>query len=251
MDRYLQRTTLLVGENAQAEINRVRIILFGVGGVGSWCAEALVRSGVRHLTIVDFDTVSESNVNRQLMATPCTVGEVKVEALRRRLQEISPEASIVACRELYSAQTAESFSLDGYDYIIDAIDSLKDKADLIKRGMAARGVFFSSLGAALKVDPTRVKVGNFWKVRDCPLGAALRKKLRREGEVREHSFLCVYGDEVLPNLGVAAAGEDSLNAEAEAAGKATINGTTAHITGIFGFTLAGLVIRDIYDKVNG
>ena len=118
MDRYLQRTTLLVGENAQVEINRVRIILFGVGGVGSWCAEALVRSGVRHLTIVDFDTVSESNVNRQLMATPCTVGEVKVEALRRRLQEISPEASIVACRELYSAQTAESFSLDGYDSII-------------------------------------------------------------------------------------------------------------------------------------
>ena len=251
MDKYLQRTTLLVGENAQAEINRVRIILFGVGGVGSWCAEALVRSGVRHLTIVDFDTVSESNVNRQLMATPQTVGEVKVEVLRDRLLEISPEAEILSRREIYTSQVADSFALDGYDYIIDAIDSLKDKADLIKRGMAARGVFYSSLGAALKIDPTRIKVGNFWKVRDCPLGAALRKKLRREGGVQEHSFLCVYGDEVLPNLGAAAVGAESLNAEAEAAGKATINGTTAHITGIFGFTLAGLVLRDIYNKTNG
>lgn len=251
MDKYLQRTTLLVGENAQAEISRVRIILFGVGGVGSWCAEALVRSGVRHLTIVDFDTVSESNVNRQLMATPRTVGEVKVEVLRDRLQEISPEAEVIALKAHYSAQAADSFALDGYDYIIDAIDSLKDKADLIKRGMAARGVFYSSLGAALKIDPTRIKVGNFWKVRDCPLGAALRKKLRREGGVQERSFLCVYGDEVLPNLGEEAVGAACLNAEAEAAGKATINGTTAHITGIFGFTLAGLVLRDIYDKSNG
>ena len=251
MDKYLQRTTLLVGENAQAEISRVRIILFGVGGVGSWCAEALVRSGVRHLTIVDFDTVSESNVNRQLMATPTAVGEVKVEVLRRRLLEISPEAQIIARNEHYSAQTAENFALAGYDYIIDAIDSLKDKADLIKRGMAAPGVFFSSLGAALKIDPTRIKVGNFWKVRDCPLGAALRKKLRREGGVQEHSFLCVYGDEVLPNLGVAAVGEDALGAEALSAGKATINGTMAHITGIFGFTLAGLVLKDIYNKANG
>lgn len=251
MDKYLQRTTLLVGENAQAEISRVRIILFGVGGVGSWCAEALVRSGVRHLTMVDFDTVSESNVNRQLMATPSAVGEVKVEVLRSRLLEISPSAEIIARNEVYSAQSADSFALDGYDYIIDAIDSLKDKADLIKRGMAAPGVFFSSLGAALKLDPTRIKVGNFWKVRDCPLGAALRKKLRREGGVQEHSFQCVYGDEVLPNLGAASVGEDTLEAEALSSGKATINGTMAHITGIFGFTLAGLVIRDIYDKVNG
>ncbi len=250
MDKYLQRTTLLVGENAQAEISRVRIILFGVGGVGSWCAEALVRSGVRRLTIVDFDSVSESNVNRQLMATPRTVGEAKVEVLRDRLLEISPQAEIISRKELYSAQTAGSFALEEYDYIIDAIDSLKDKADLIRRGMDAPGVFFCSLGAALKIDPTRIKVGNFWKVRDCPLGAALRKKLRREGGVKEHSFLCVYGDEVLPNLGVEAVGKVSLADEAEAAGKATINGTMAHITGIFGFTLAGLVIRDIYERDN-
>lgn len=247
MDAYLQRTTLLVGEDVQEAICRSRVILFGVGGVGSWCAEALVRSGVKRLTIADFDRVSASNVNRQLMATSRTVGKVKVEVLRERLLEISPDAEITALCRQYCAQTADDFALDGYDYIIDAIDSLKDKADLIRRGMAARGVFFSSLGAALKIDPTRVRVGNFWKVRDCPLGAALRKKLRREGGVKEHSFLCVYGDEVLENRGLASA-DAAMREEAAASGKAVINGTAAHITAIFGMTLAGLVIRDIYDK---
>lgn len=248
MDRYLQRTTLLVGEDVQEAICNARVILFGVGGVGSWCAEALVRSGVRHLTIVDFDTVSESNVNRQLMATSRTVGRDKVEVLGERLREISPNAEIAAQHKLYSAETAGEFDLDAYDYVIDAIDTLKDKAYLIKRGMDARGVFFSSLGAALKIDPTRIKVGNFWKVRDCPLGAALRKKLRREGGVREHSFLCVYGDEVLENRGLCAADSEAMGEEAAASGKAVINGSTAHITAIFGMTLAGLVIKDIYNK---
>ncbi len=247
MDAYLQRTTLLVGEDVQEAICRSRVILFGVGGVGSWCAEALVRSGVKRLTIADFDRVSASNVNRQLMATSRTVGKIKVEVLRERLLEISPDAEITALCRQYGAQTADDFALDEYDYVIDAIDSLKDKADLIRRGMAARGVFFSSLGAALKIDPTRVRVGNFWKVRDCPLGAALRKKLRREGGVKEHSFLCIYGDEVLENRGLASA-DAAMREEAAASGKAVINGTAAHITAIFGMTLAGLVIKDIYDK---
>ena len=248
MDEYLQRTTLLVGEDVQEAICRARVILFGVGGVGSWCAEALVRSGVRHLTIVDFDTVSASNVNRQLMATSSTVGRDKVEVLRERLLDISPAAEITALRKFYSAETAAEFALDDYDYVIDAIDTLKDKAYLIKRGVDVRGVFFSSLGAALKIDPTRIKVGNFWKVRDCPLGAALRKKLRREGGVKEHSFLCVYGDEVLDNRGISAADSEAMGEEAASAGKAVINGSTAHMTAIFGMTLAGLVIKDIYTK---
>ncbi len=248
MDAYLQRTTLLVGEDVQEAICRSRVILFGVGGVGSWCAEALVRSGVKRLTIVDFDSVSASNVNRQLMATSRTVGKLKVEVLRERLLDISPDAQISALCKCYSAQTCGEFELDEYDYVIDAIDSLKDKAELIRRGMAARGVFFSSLGAALKIDPTRIRVGNFWKVRDCPLGAALRKKLRREGGVAEHSFLCVYGDEVLENRGLASADAGAMAGEAAASGKAVINGSAAHITAIFGMTLAGLVIKDIYSK---
>ena len=244
-----QRTELLLGGDALAAMKAAKVIVLGVGGVGSWCAEGLVRSGIGRLTIVDSDRVSASNINRQLMATVSTVGEVKVEALRRRLLDINPHAEITAVDRVYCEETAAGFGLDGYDYVIDAIDTLKNKARLIVDAMACGAVFYSSMGAALKIDPRRVHVGNFWKVRDCPLGAALRKKLRRQGGVPEHSFLCVYGDEVLENRGVPDWDAVSLGEEAAAAGKAVVNGTTAPVTAIFGMTLAGLVINDIYAKV--
>lgn len=244
-----QRTELLLGGDALAAMKAAKVIVLGVGGVGSWCAEGLVRSGIGRLTIVDSDRVSASNINRQLMATVSTVGEVKVEALRRRLLDINPHAEITAVDRVYCEETAAGFGLDGYDYVIDAIDTLKNKARLIVDAMACGAVFYSSMGAALKIDPRRVHVGNFWKVRDCPLGAALRKKLRRQGGVPEHSFLCVYGDEVLENRGVSDRDAVSLGEEAAASGKAVVNGTTAPVTAIFGMTLAGLVINDIYAKV--
>ncbi len=209
----------------------VRVIIFGVGGVGSWCAESLVRSGVGHLTIVDQDRVVESNINRQLMATTKTVGRVKVEALRERLLDINPDADIVAIEGAYNKTTADSYDLSPYDYIIDAIDSLSCKTELLLRASRTGATVFSSMGAALKVDPTRVRVAEFWDVRGCPLGAAIRKKMRQNKTLPAKKFLCVYDDEVLPNVG-----------EGES------NGTTAHITGIFGLTLAGLVIKDIYSR---
>ena len=209
----------------------VRVIIFGVGGVGSWCAESLVRSGVGHLTIVDQDRVVESNINRQLMATTKTVGRVKVEALRERLLDINPDADIVAIEGAYNKITADSYDLSPYDYIIDAIDSLSCKTELLLRASRTGATVFSSMGAALKVDPTRVRVAEFWDVRGCPLGAAIRKKMRQNKTLPAKKFLCVYDDEVLPNVG-----------EGES------NGTTAHITGIFGLTLAGLVIKDIYSR---
>jgi len=221
-----QRSAMLLGEKAQAALESSRVILFGVGGVGSWCAEALVRSGIRRLTIVDSDVVNESNVNRQLMATSETIGEVKVNALKERLLQINPEAEINPVCERFTADSAASFHLDEYDYIIDAIDSLKDKAELILRACETDAVFFSSMGAARKIDPTRVKVADFWKVRDCPLGAALRKKLRREGTLPQKSFLCVYGDEVLPVVG----------------------GSLVTVTAVFGMNLAALVIKDAYSR---
>ena len=227
-------------------LGRARVILFGVGGVGSWCAEGLVRSGVTHITLVDSDCVSESNINRQLMATTRTVGQVKVEALRDRLLEINPKAEITALRQVYSAETADSFELESYDYIIDAIDSLKEKSDLILRGTRTPAVFFSSMGAALKVNPQSVKVAEFWNVRGCPLGAAIRKKFKQNHTYPGHKFRCVYDEEVLPNRGGALAA-DASNSEWDGR-KAQINGTTAHITAIFGMTLCGLVIEDIYKK---
>ncbi len=221
----------------------LKVILFGIGGVGSWCAEGLVRSGISKLTIVDPDLVSVTNVNRQLMATTLTIGQPKVEAMKRRLLEINPEAEIIPLRAVYSAETSDKFNLDEYDYVIDAVDSLKDKAQLILDAAASKATFFCSLGAALKVDPTRIRVAEYWDVRGCPLGAALRKKMKRARTLPAKKFLCVYGDEVLPNRG-----ENAIT-ETDLFNKAQINGTLAHITSIFGMTLAGLVIKDAYSGI--
>ena len=221
-----ERTSLLFGDEGIERLSRSRVIIFGVGGVGSWCAEAMVRSGIGSLTMVDPDSVSLSNVNRQLMATTLTVGRPKVEALAERLREINPEATIIPVISRYSAETAAGFDLGSYDCIVDAIDSLKDKALLITNAAATGKAFFSSMGAALKTDPTRVRVAEFRDVRGCPLGAALRKRMRKDGTMPENKFLCVYDEEVLPRRGDA-------------------NGSAVHITGIFGFTLAGLVIRSL------
>ncbi|WP_288576847.1 ThiF family adenylyltransferase, partial [uncultured Prevotella sp.] len=145
-----KRMELLVGERVMQKTAEARVIIFGVGGVGSWCAESLVRSGVRHLTIVDSDRVCITNVNRQLMATTKTIGRVKVEVLKERLLEINPTAEIVALQKIYDETTADSFNIGSYDYIIDAIDSLKDKALLILEACKTDSVLLSSMGAALK-----------------------------------------------------------------------------------------------------
>ncbi len=261
-----KRTELLVGSSIMDTIAAQRAIIFGVGGVGSWCAESLVRSGIRHLTIVDSDRVCITNINRQLMATTKTVGHVKVEALRDRLLEINPHAEITALQKIYNEETADSFDLDSYDYVIDAIDSLKDKALLILRATASRATFYSSMGAALKMDPLKVQVAEFWKVRGCPLGSALRKKFRKQKIKLPRKFQCVYSEELLDNLGhnetcgTAACmcpkakqgpGDPSLVNHEWCSSKAQINGTMAHITALFGFTIAGLVMDDIYTRAVG
>ena len=155
------RAELLLGADVMERLASVRVILFGVGGVGSWCAEGLVRSGVTHLTLVDADCVAPSNINRQRMATVSTVGLPKVEALKEMLLDINPSAEITAIQARFTDATAASFGLDSYDYIIDAIDALKDKAALILHATATPATFFSSMGAACKIDPTRVRVASF------------------------------------------------------------------------------------------
>ncbi len=258
------RTELLLGDDVMQVLAGTRVIILGVGGVGSWCAEGLVRSGITHLTIVDSDRVCITNVNRQLMATTKTVGQVKVDALKEHLLEINPKAEIEAIQSIYCEETADSFDLDSYDYVIDAVDSLKDKALLILRATASKAKFFCSLGAALKTDPLKVRVAEFWDVRGCPLGAALRKKMKRAKTFPSRKFLCVYDDEVLPNRGHChtcgtekcmcpkaqnGPGDPNLLNHEWCSSKAQINGTTVHITAIFGMTLSGLVIDDIYRKV--
>jgi tRNA A37 threonylcarbamoyladenosine dehydratase len=230
-----QRAELLLGSDAMERLDQRRVIIFGVGGVGSWCAESLVRSGISRLTIVDSDCVSVTNINRQLMATTKTVGQVKVDALKERLLSINPKAEITALQQVFSEETAESFQLDTYDYIIDAIDSLKDKATLILQACQQHAKLFSSMGAALKLDPTRIKVTEFWKVKGDPLARALRNRFKKDKTFPKRKFLCIYSDELLKN---------QMPVDPEDRG----NGSIVHITAIFGLMLAGLVIQDITNQ---
>lgn len=257
-----QRTELLLGKEIMEEISRKKVIIFGLGGVGSWCAESLIRSGIQKLTIVDSDRINASNINRQLMATTATIGQAKTEALKNRLLEINPEAEIIAIQKIYNRDNHPLFRLEEYDYIIDAIDSLSSKIHLIRMATRTNATFFSSMGASLKIDPTRIRVAEFWDVTGCPLGSIVRKRIRR-GDLPAKKFLCVYSDENLDQKGTAeeserekiladynemAKGESDLENHDWSLKKAVINGTIAHITGIFGFTLAGLVIQDIVKK---
>ena len=238
-DGIFRRSELLLGDEVMERIAQQRVIIFGVGGVGSWCAESLVRSGIRQLTIVDSDRVSITNVNRQLMATTKTVGQVKVEVLKERLLTINPSAEITALQKIFTEESASDFHLEDYDYIIDAIDSLKDKAALIllatsfpSTGENRRGPkLFSSMGAALKLDPTRIQITEFWKVKGDPLARALRNKFKKEKQFPKRKFQCVYSDELLAN-------KRPIDPDDKG------NGSIVHITAIFGFMLAGLVVQD-------
>ena len=257
-----QRTALLFGNEKMDDIARKKVIIFGIGGVGSWCAESLIRSGIRHLTIVDSDRVCVTNINRQLHATTQTVGEVKTEALKKRLLEINPKAEINAIQKIYNQRNHDFFQLEQYDYIVDAIDSIGSKIHLIRMATRTDAVFFSSMGASLKIDPTKIQVAEFWKVKGCPLGFRVRKMIKK-GDLPAKKFLCVFSEELLENKGDGAScgtdkclcpktknapGDPELADHEWCSQKAVINGTVAHITAIFGFTLAGLVIQHIYKQ---
>jgi tRNA A37 threonylcarbamoyladenosine dehydratase len=166
---------------------------------------------------------------------------VKVDALKERLLSINPSAEINALQKIFTAETAESFDIGSYDYIIDAIDSLKDKALLILMATQTDAKFFSSMGAALKLDPTKIQVAEFWKVKGDPLARALRNRFKRDKVFPKRKFQCVYSDELLENKGP---GDSTLLNHERGSSKAQINGSLVHITAIFGFMLASLVIRD-------
>ena len=185
-----RRTELLLGEENLNRIQQAKVLIFGLGGVGSWCAESLVRSGLRNLTLVDSDRICITNCNRQLMATSKTLGQVKVEALRDRLLEINPDANIVCLQKIYEAETADSFHMEEYDFIVDAIDSLKDKVDLILRvtALPKHITFISSMGAALRRDSFMVRKAEFWKVKGDPLAQKILvvQRLIGQAEPAQH-----------------------------------------------------------------
>ncbi|MGN1265054.1 MAG: ThiF family adenylyltransferase [Muribaculaceae bacterium] len=280
MERGMQRRTeLLLGVDALDKIQQARVLIFGLGGVGSWCAESLVRSGIRNLTIVDSDRICVTNCNRQLMATSQTIGQVKVDALRQRLLEINPDANITAYQQIYSEETAPSFHMEEYDFIVDAIDSLKDKVDLIIRATALPKhiTFISSMGAALRRDPFKVRSAEFWKVQGDPLARAIRKRFKSRGTFPSRKFQCVYSEEPpMQNRGVNKAcgtggclcpkakllsgvrgtdtavydapGDQRLVEHEWCSVKAQINGSLCHITAIFGMAISGMIINHIVDS---
>ena len=196
--------------------------------------------------------LKNGSYRRQLMATSRTIGEVKVDALRERLLEINPDANITAYQKIYQAETADEFHMEEYDFIIDAIDSLKDKADLILRATALPKeiTFISSMGAALRRDPFMVRKAEFWKVDGDPLARALRKKFKKNKTFPRRKFQCVYSEEKpMQNQGVNdAPGDQQLVEHESCSTKAQINGSLCHITATFGMAIAGMVINHIIDK---
>ena len=233
----------MLGTAALEALARTKVAVFGLGGVGSWCAESLVRSGIGKLLLVDSDKVAESNVNRQLMATTATVGEIKVEVLAKRLKEINPNVELDVRAERYTEGTAGDFALDDYDYVVDAIDSLDCKAALIRHALSIpTATLFASMGAALKMDPFQIRATEFRKVEGDGLARALRTKFKKTGGMPTRKFKCVWSPERRENLGPA---------DNDGESKKRVNGTVAHTTAIFGFALAGLVVQDVERRVRG
>lgn len=229
------RTAIVAGASMMHVLAQTRVAVFGLGGVGSWCAEALARTAIGHITLVDSDTVAASNINRQLPALIPTVGLPKAEVLAHRFEAINPRGEFVPVIGRYTPENGAAFRLETYDYVIDAIDSLPDKADLILRCTAAATApakgFFSSMGAARKINPALVADAEFWKVEGCALARALRTRFRRSATYPGRKFRCVYSPENIPQSGDASA-----------------NGTFAHITATFGNRLAAMIINDIYRR---
>ncbi len=249
------RLELITGSDGLKALAKTRVIVFGIGGVGSWAAEALVRSGVGAIMLVDPDVVGRTNINRQLQATTASVGRPKVLELAERMRLINPSATIIPLQKTFTRTTGGEFDLGSFGYVIDAIDSLSNKVDLIIASCKAGARVFSALGASNKLDPLQIRVDSLWNSQGCPLGRYIRKLLRRKGFAGD--VTCVYSEENLPLQSVGdASGEHgcpSVKAETGAAappferrsGKKQINGSAVHVTGTFGFCLAGLVVRDV------
>ena len=246
-----QRLALITGAEGLGKLAQTSVLIVGVGGVGSWCAEALVRSGVGKIGIVDSDIVCVTNVNRQTQATSGTVGRVKVEALQQRLLEINPHCAVTAWQKVFSRENAAEFGIEKADYVIDAIDSLAHKLDLIETASAAGVKFFSSMGMAQKLDPTRIKTADIWETHGCPLARLIRQGLRKRGF--NGSFTVVYSDERLERReGIAiSCGSDNCLCNGEwCGGKKVINGSAVTVTASAGMALASLVLRDVMGQLS-
>ena len=228
------RTELLFGKAAMEKLAASRVAVFGVGGVGGYAVEALARSGVGHLDLIDNDTVSLTNINRQIIATSKTVGKYKVDVAAERVMDINPEAVVNTHKTFYLPETAHAFDFKNYDYIIDAIDTVKGKIELVLNAEKAGTPIISCMGAGNKLDPTMFEVADIFKTSVCPLAKVMRAELKKRGIKK---LKVVYSKEipVVP--------EDSE--ELAGSARRQIPGSNAFVPSVAGLIIAGEVIKDL------
>ena len=259
MEEQFSRTELLLGENALKKLKNAKVIIFGIGGVGGYCVEALVRSGIGHIDLVDDDVVCLSNINRQLIATYETVGRSKVEIMAERIHSISPTCTVGTFRCFYLPENKENFDFSSYDYIIDAVDTVTAKLSLIEAAKDAGVPIISAMGAGNKLDPAAFRVADIYETRICPLAKVLRRECKKRGI---KSLQVVYSEE-MPQKPLQKGGDviDTIietennaqntpkNGEEKSllrtSGKRSIPGSIALVPPVAGFIMAGEVVKDL------
>ena len=239
MNEQFLRTVMLLGEDAVNRLQNARVAVFGIGGVGGYTVEALARSGIGQLDLIDSDTVSRSNINRQILATHSTVGMPKVEAAKARVLDINPECCVRTHQVFYTPETAHLFDFSEYDYIVDAIDTVTGKLALVQRAAEVNTPIICCMGTGNKLDASAFQVADISKTSMCPLARIMRKELGKRGI--KHLKVVYSQEEALSPTG--------WEEEAAALGKRQIPGSVAFVPGAAGLILAGEVIRDLARNV--
>ena len=235
MQEQFLRTAMLLGESAIEKLNNARVAIFGLGGVGGYALEALCRSGIGTLHLIDSDTLSVSNINRQILATHDTVGMLKVEAARARVRAINPDCRVFTYPIFFTPETADALDFSQFDYVIDAIDTVTGKLCLIEKAADAGIPVISCMGTGNRLDASALRVMDISKTSNCGLARVMRKELRKRG-INHLKVVCSLEEPLTPMGGVE---------EAVALGKRQIPGSNAFVPGAAGLLLAGEVIRDL------
>ncbi len=250
MDQFA-RTELVLGREVVAELKQRRVAIFGVGGVGGYAAEALVRSGVGAIDLFDDDRVCLTNLNRQLIATRSTVGQYKVDVMEARLKDINPAVQVTTHKLFYLPDTADSIDLSVYDYVVDAVDTVTAKVELICRAKASGVPVISAMGAGNKIDPGRLKVADIYETRVCPLARVMRRELKRRG-IR--SLTVVYSDEEPvkpiddPSISCRYHCVCPPGTVRKCTARRDIPGSTAFVPPVMGIMIGGKIVRDLIGR---
>ena len=251
LDQF-SRTELLLGKEAMDKLSQSRVAVFGIGGVGGYVCEALVRSGVGAFDLVDHDKVCLSNLNRQIIATKKTVGQYKVEVMKERIWEINPDADVRVRQEFFLPENADTFPFEEYDYVVDAVDTVTAKIEIIMRAKEKGVPVISSMGAGNKLDGSGFRVADIYKTKVCPLAKVMRRELKKRGVKK---LKVVYSEEI-PTRPHSCPESDSRNEDAylteeelKTAGRRDIPGSVAFVPSVAGLIIAGEVVRDLTQNV--